>query len=171
MTGLALLAHSAAAAAPAFNGLFYATVATIIPVLFLAVAVQGGMLADMLRAAGDALTRASESSDSIRPGMLAITLITAIALVVLFLVYAVVAEIASLDALLRQGPDFMSPAAVLEAVIWLTIATAGPPAVALARFLRSTWREHLMQALWASSRSDKTDAAGGVKDSSETSEG
>ena len=61
MTGLALLAHSAAAAAPAFNGLFYATVATIIPVMFLAVAVQGGMLADMLRAAGDALTRASES--------------------------------------------------------------------------------------------------------------
>jgi hypothetical protein len=36
MTSLALLAHGARAAAPAFNGLFYATAATIIPVLFLA---------------------------------------------------------------------------------------------------------------------------------------
>lgn len=38
MSSLASLAH---AAEPAFNGLFYATVATIIPVLFLALAVQG----------------------------------------------------------------------------------------------------------------------------------
>jgi hypothetical protein len=38
MSSLVTLAH--ATAAPAFNGLFYATTATIIPVLFLAIGVQ-----------------------------------------------------------------------------------------------------------------------------------
>jgi hypothetical protein len=37
-------------AAPAFNGLFYATVATVIPVLFLALAVQGRGFDRVLRA-------------------------------------------------------------------------------------------------------------------------
>jgi hypothetical protein len=41
MSSLASLAHTAHTAAPAFNGLFYATAATVIPVLFLALAVQG----------------------------------------------------------------------------------------------------------------------------------
>jgi hypothetical protein len=41
MTSLALLAHAAHAAPPAFNSTFYATAATVIPVLFLAIAVQG----------------------------------------------------------------------------------------------------------------------------------
>jgi hypothetical protein len=36
----AALAHAATTAPPAFNGLFYATAATIIPVLFLALAAQ-----------------------------------------------------------------------------------------------------------------------------------
>jgi hypothetical protein len=40
MTSLATLAHTVSAPPP-FNGLFYATAATIIPVLFLAIAVQG----------------------------------------------------------------------------------------------------------------------------------
>jgi hypothetical protein len=39
MSSLAALTHTAAP--PAFNGLFFATAATIIPVLFLAIAVQG----------------------------------------------------------------------------------------------------------------------------------
>ena len=38
-------------AAPAFNALFYATIATIIPVLFLAAAVQGRAYQDLLAAA------------------------------------------------------------------------------------------------------------------------
>jgi hypothetical protein len=41
MNSIAALAHVATTAPPAFNGLFYATAATIIPVLFLAIAVQG----------------------------------------------------------------------------------------------------------------------------------
>lgn len=57
MTSLAALAR--ATAAPAFNGLFYATAATIIPVFFLALAVQGRMYSDLLRAA-QALARARQ---------------------------------------------------------------------------------------------------------------
>jgi hypothetical protein len=41
MTSLALVAHCTHTAAPAFNGLFYATTATILPVLFLAITLQG----------------------------------------------------------------------------------------------------------------------------------
>ena len=36
-------------AAPAFNGLFYATAATIIPVLFLALVVQGALFDDLVK--------------------------------------------------------------------------------------------------------------------------
>lgn len=42
------LAHSNAA--PPFNGLFYATVATVIPVLFLAIALQGGTYRQLMDA-------------------------------------------------------------------------------------------------------------------------
>jgi hypothetical protein len=44
----AALAHHAAA--PAFNSTFYATVATVIPVLFLAIALQGGTYQTLLAA-------------------------------------------------------------------------------------------------------------------------
>ncbi len=44
-------------AAPAFNALFYATIATIIPVLFLAAAVQGRAYQDLLAAAFPARER------------------------------------------------------------------------------------------------------------------
>jgi hypothetical protein len=60
MSSLASLAHGARAAAPAFNGLFYATAATIIPVLFLAIAVQGPLYGDLLKASDAALRRFRE---------------------------------------------------------------------------------------------------------------
>lgn len=50
MSSFALLAHGARAAALAFNTAFYATAATIIPVLFLAIAVQGRAFQEMLKA-------------------------------------------------------------------------------------------------------------------------
>lgn len=51
-----ILALTHGPAAQPFNGLFYATVATIIPVLFLVLAVQGGTYLNLL----EATTRASE---------------------------------------------------------------------------------------------------------------
>jgi hypothetical protein len=49
MSDLASLVRSGHTAPP-FNGLFYATVATLIPVLFLAIAVQGRGYRKMLKA-------------------------------------------------------------------------------------------------------------------------
>jgi hypothetical protein len=51
MSSLGFLAHTAHAAAPVFNGLFYATIATVIPVLYIALAVQGNAYEPFLRAA------------------------------------------------------------------------------------------------------------------------
>ena len=50
MTSFALAAH-ATKASPAFNGLFYATAATVIPVLLLAIAVQGSTYENLLKVA------------------------------------------------------------------------------------------------------------------------
>lgn len=50
MTSLTALEHTAHPT-PAFNGLFYATAPTIIPVFFLAIAVQGHGFQQMLHAA------------------------------------------------------------------------------------------------------------------------
>ena len=55
MTSLVLLAHEGSRASSAFNGLFYATVATVIPVLFLAIAVQS-----LLAGGVDAFVRATK---------------------------------------------------------------------------------------------------------------
>lgn len=47
------LAHSHAT--PAFNGLYFATAATVIPVLFLVIAVQGRLYEDLMKTAVTAL--------------------------------------------------------------------------------------------------------------------
>jgi hypothetical protein len=46
---MSLEALSHATTAPAFNGLFYATAAAVLPVLFLAIAVQGCIHEDLLK--------------------------------------------------------------------------------------------------------------------------
>ena len=48
---MSLAVHGAGAVAPVFNATFYATAAAVIPVLFLALAVQGRGFGEMLRAA------------------------------------------------------------------------------------------------------------------------
>jgi len=69
MTSLTPLAQSAAhATSPAFNGLFYATAATIIPVLFLAIALQGRMYEDLLKAASDAVEHGLPPGAPLAPG-------------------------------------------------------------------------------------------------------
>jgi hypothetical protein len=50
MSSLAPLAQAAAPAAPAFNSTFYATIATVIPVLFLALAIQGRIYEGLVKA-------------------------------------------------------------------------------------------------------------------------
>ena len=48
---MSLAVHGASAVAPVFNATFYATAAAVIPVLFLALAVQGRGFGELLRAA------------------------------------------------------------------------------------------------------------------------
>ena len=59
MTSLATLAHTVQAPPP-FNGLFYATAATISPVLFLAIAVQGRGYESLLKVVSSSDARGSQ---------------------------------------------------------------------------------------------------------------
>jgi hypothetical protein len=56
---MSLAVHGAGAVAPVFNATFYATGATVIPVLFLALAVQGRGFGELLRAATTAREEAA----------------------------------------------------------------------------------------------------------------
>jgi hypothetical protein len=62
------LAHTAA---PAFNGLYYATVATIIPVLFLALAIQGNDYEELVKRGAVTTKRARDFNIAIRNARLA----------------------------------------------------------------------------------------------------
>ena len=59
---LALAARQVAHAAPAFNADFYTVAATVIPVLFLAIAVQGHIYDDLITAAKNAASQADNSA-------------------------------------------------------------------------------------------------------------
>src|ERR1700728_5153728 len=67
MSSLASLAHEARTAAPRIQRPVYATAATIIPVLFLAIAVQGPLYGDLLKASGTTLRRFREHKSWLQP--------------------------------------------------------------------------------------------------------
>jgi hypothetical protein len=117
MTSLALLAHPASHAAPAFNGLFYATVATVIPVLFLALAVQGSTYRELVKSsqAGHLLAKWAAAG---------------------ILLYGTMGEIWALLSLSAQRARGAS-GFVLLSVIFLVLATAAGPFVAYVRAERA----------------------------------
>jgi len=55
MSNLASLAHEATKVPPGFDSTFYSTVATIVPFLFIAIAVQGPAYSDVIRVLGPRL--------------------------------------------------------------------------------------------------------------------
>jgi hypothetical protein len=123
------------AAAPAFNADFYMTAATVIPVLFLAIAVQGSTYTDILRIAHDAGDRTgpyAPTSGSRREAIGATTAYVAAArLGVFVLVYGVFGEILALISLAERhalGQGFVFGSAVV-----LIIVAAMRPAVALVK--------------------------------------
>jgi hypothetical protein len=141
MTSLAALAHTAPAAAP-FNGLFYATVATIIPVLFLAIAVQGRAYDNLLQTL---ITAANDSRRDKNPGAWKLTASVgaATALVsaaVLILICGAAGELVATLALARQHAGGVEADFAVSAVLFLTAATAAGPAVALSRSWASAAR-------------------------------
>jgi heme A synthase len=113
------LAHSHLA--PAFDaGLFFATMATIIPVLFLAIAVQGTLYQGLMKAAG----RAAEKTQTAK----------AFALLILGGLILVDAALGELTAIwevskpLTASANSQAVTLTLSAAIVLTITVAGPPA-------------------------------------------
>jgi hypothetical protein len=138
MTSLGTLAHAAAPPAPAFNGLFYATAATIIPVLFLAIAVQGSLYGDLLQASAAALRRFREHKAGASPRRLVLRLwigsVLASGAAVAILIVTVGGEIEALVSL-KMERAYGDPQAAIAAAVLLTAAAAVGPALAFARLM------------------------------------
>jgi hypothetical protein len=138
MSSLASLALGAHAAAPAFNGLFYATAATIIPVLFLAIAVQGPLYGDLLKAFDAALRRFREHKAGSSPPRLVLRLwigsVLASSAAVAILIVTVGGEIEALLSLNAQRA-YGDPHAAIAAAVLLTAAAAIGPALAFAKLM------------------------------------
>lgn len=138
MSSLASLAHEARTAAPAFNGLFYATAATIIPVLFLAIAVQGPLYGDLLKASGTTLRRFREHKAGSSPRRLVLRLwigsVLASSAAVAILIVTVGGEIEALLSLNAQRA-YGDPHAAIAAAVLLTAAAAIGPALAFVRLM------------------------------------
>lgn len=134
---LALLAHHAAS--PAFNGLFYATAATVIPVLFLAIAVQGLAFQQVLLAMrwlNGAANAARRRHDSYRHYYMPLCLLT-IAAMLIAAAIPYLGAAGEIDAILALYHHQASGAGslVLAATILLAIIAAGGPAIAFVEAL------------------------------------
>jgi hypothetical protein len=138
MSSLASLAHEARTVAPAFNGLFYATAATIIPVLFLAIAVQGPLYGDLLKASGATLRRFREHKAGASPRRLVLRLwigsVLASSAAVAILIVTVGGEIEALLSLNAERA-YGDPHAAIAAAVLLTAAAAIGPALAFGRLM------------------------------------
>ena len=126
MTSLALLEHTAAAT-PAFNTAFYATAATVIPVLFLAIVFQNTTWQELAETAS---TASAGSSTSVKLRIIAWTIGVFVGLVILL---GAAGELYAIAALYQQRASGDTPRAVLQALILLTVVIAG---IALLPFLR-----------------------------------
>ena len=135
MTSLASIAHSASHAAQSFNGLFFATAATVIPVLFLAIALQSHAIEDLLRASADAYRREWQSGQQKPLG--AIINPAPMGTALLILVFGVAGEIFAIHALSQEAAGLWARRIVEFAVIFLTVAAAVTPTLPLIRALRS----------------------------------
>jgi hypothetical protein len=130
MNGYAALAQ----ACPPFNSTFYATAATVIPVLFVAIAVQAGLYGDLLSAARRASLRADRGVGAIGRIGIVLAIIAWGAtwfLALVILVVGTYGELAALNALYVQHPE----RGVFLSTMILVVAVAITPAWSLGRFL------------------------------------
>jgi hypothetical protein len=136
MSALASLAHGHAAAPP-FNGLFYATCATVIPVLFLAIAVQGHAYENLINTFTNAYSRAATPGPwhhTLRPAFTALIA----AITTFYFLYSAIAEILAIYALYQQQAESSTLYFILAAIIFMVIITAADPAIALYRAVKET---------------------------------
>jgi hypothetical protein len=143
MSSLAMLAHGGHAKAPPFNAIFYATVATVIPVLFVAAALQADVYTEMINSATSTARRLQGPegrSEGIRP-LIAVMIGTLIA--GLIVVFGVWGEIqAFLDLYLQHPVGLVGPlnaVGPLIAVTALALAAAIGPARKVASLYHDLW--------------------------------
>jgi hypothetical protein len=127
------------AAAPPFNDMFYAAVVTVIPVLFLAIAIQGNLYTDLLKFGREAAWVSWRSPDRPVLTKIANSLTGGGARIVamFILVYGVVGEVSGLLALYwRRFPSewLYSP---IGAAVFLTVVAASGPIVTGVRSLQA----------------------------------
>jgi hypothetical protein len=119
---------------PTFNGLFYATVATIIPVLFLAVAVQGAAYEDLLKAtAGRAMRyrpRRETLNSHIDTQFVRVLGLAQLLVPYIILIYGVAGEYDALISLYYKRTVQPANSALVAAML-LTGLAAARPAVSL----------------------------------------
>ena len=134
MSNLAALVHAGDAKAPQFNSIFYATVATIIPVLFVAAALQADVYAKLIdtsRAAQRRYLATNVLREQLRTSML--YFVTAFVPGII-LAYGVIGEIQALLNLYLQrtigvvGPVLNGTYGPLVSAVALTVAVAIGPA-------------------------------------------
>ena len=135
MTSLAPLAH--AAAPPPFNGLFYATAATIIPVLFLAIAVQGSAYENLIKAMAVLFRHIEDSGPRYGKSVPWAAYFALFVVAAGILAYGIGSEIQALYALYQQQAESLTGQTVLIGVILLIIVTAAGPVL---NFVRSLFR-------------------------------
>ncbi len=126
MSNVATLAHTAVT--QAFNGLFYATVAGVIPVLYLAIAVQGTVYQDIVRIS-QAFYRAAKKKTA--PLAFLAALLAAVAAAIL--IAGGWGEGLAIYALYQEHDQASTRHKVLLSAFLLIIAVAAPPLIALIR--------------------------------------
>jgi hypothetical protein len=137
------LALAAARHALPFNTVFYATIATVIPVLFLAIAVQGRLYEDLIKAGVSALEwpRSMKHRRWVLGRLLssAIAAIVLLSLIAAILVSGIGGEIQAILALDWLRP-VGNPSAAAEGVILLTVVAGIGPALLIERHFRPLYR-------------------------------
>jgi hypothetical protein len=132
MISLAFAARSVAALSPSFNANFYIVAATVIPVLFLAIAVQGRPYESLMTAFSHAFRRWMVPGRWIRSVPAAVIGVTA-AVAAGGMLYSAVAEVLAVYALYQQQARSATAQNVLLAVTFMVIMTAAAPGLAFYR--------------------------------------
>jgi hypothetical protein len=136
------------ASAPAFNSDFYVTVATVIPVLFVTLAVERGTLETLLHGADSVLRYEQKAEKGTYREQYVGALAGMAGAVAQLIVYAILVfgcggEITAINALSSSGVGSNAHAFVYLAVVILTIAAAIIPGLALLKSFASSEREDL----------------------------
>jgi uncharacterized membrane protein len=120
---------------PAFNGLFYATAATIIPVLFLALVLQGAAWRQLLQRAAELARAARAAGDYISLARAWVLAGIAYAIVIA----AMFGEGNAIGALYRRSPPAIGGDFILWSAIILNLAVVAVPVGQFSRTVSSMW--------------------------------